>query len=74
MQTQLETLARATELVKELDYVFYTVGVRSYGEIILQGNFNADLMRKLKEKGYTVDVNSCGFIVAKKDEISVTLT
>ena len=74
MQTQLETLARATELVKELDYVFYSVGTRTYGEINLQGNFNADLMRKLKEKGYTVDANSSGFIVAKKDEITVTLT
>lgn len=74
MQTQLETLARATELVKELDYVFYSVGIRSYGEIVLQGDFNADLMRKLKDKGYTVDVNSCGFIIAKKDEVSVTLT
>ena len=74
MQTQLETLARATELVKELDYVFYSVGTRSYGEIVLQGKFNADLMRKLKQKGYTIDVNSCGFIVAKKNKVIITLT
>lgn len=74
MQTQLETLARATELVKELDYVFYLVGTRSYGEINLQGKFNTDLMRKLREKGYTVGVNSCGFIDARKDEVTVTLT
>lgn len=74
MQTQLETLARATELVKELDYVFYSVGIRSYGEIALQGRFNADLLIKLKEKGYTVDINSCGFIDARKDDVAITLT
>lgn len=74
MQTQLEALARATEVVKELDYVFYSVGVRSYGEIVLQGRFNADLLKKLKEKGYTIVINNCGFIDARKDEVSITLT
>lgn len=74
MQTQLEALARAAEVVKELDYVFYSVGVRSYGEIALQGRFNADLLKKLKEKGYTVDINNCGFIDARKDEVAITLT
>lgn len=67
-------LAQLNKLSETLDLnKFYTISFSEH-EIRPQGDYNHSLVRKLKEQGYSVEVQDHGFVHCKLGNVNIVLT